>query len=340
MPLKAENDARAEAKTSLERMQKFDVDSLIREEDLGRNLNFREVVIDAKRLVDLYKRLSVGALDDFSSNILNKIKETANRDYTYFDQILKFSTDQGNPQAARTNMINQIINAYPGSFEILHPLVAYSLHRSADFQRLDREARSTFQAIKDKAEELTVKLESSVEQANKIVEEVRKVAAETGVSQQAIYFKEESESHNNEAMIWGSRTVTLAVLLGIYAVASMFIAKWTILKPEDVYQSVQLGVSKILIFAVISFMLYLSAKNFLSHKHNAIVNKHRQNALMTYKALVEAAKDTNNKEVVLIHASACIFGPQPTGYSHDVGAEAAKATSIIEVLGKPLSGGR
>ncbi len=340
MPLKAETDARGEAKTSLERMQNFDVDSLVREADLGRNLNFREVVVDAKRLVDLYRRLSVAALEDFSLNILNRIKEGANRDYTYLEQILKFTTDQGNPQQARTNMINQVINGYPTTFEVLHPLVAYSLHRSADFQRLDSEARSTIQGIKDKAEELTTKLEGSLGQATKIVEEVRKVAAETGVTQQAVYFKDESKYHDDEAKVWSTRTLILACMLGLYAVASLFIAKWSFLKPDDTYQSVQLGVSKVLIFAVISYMLYLSARNFLSHKHNAIVNKHRQNALMTYKAIVEAAKETDNKEVILTHASACIFGPQSTGYSTEGSADAAKATSIIEILGKPLSGNK
>ena len=58
------------------------------------------------------------------------------------------------------------------------------------------------------------------------------------------------------------------------------------------------------------------------------------------KRLVEAAKDNDNKEVILTHASACIFGPQATGYSSEGSADAAKATSIIEILGKPFSGGK
>jgi len=98
------------------------------------------------------------------------------------------------------------------------------------------------------------------------------------------------------------------------------------------YETVQLAVSKILVFVVLSYMLYLCAKNFLSHKHNAIVNKHRQNALLTYKALVEAAGNTPNREVVLNHAAACIFGPQSTGYSGDSGPLLPPSTQLIELL--------
>lgn len=338
MPTKQEIDLRAEATASLLRMQQFDLYSLAREEELGKNLNFNDAIPEAKRLVDLYTKLSASALEDFPVPILTRVRDTANRDYTYFDQILKFSTDQGNPQQVRQSLITQLTTIYPNSFEVMYPLVAYSLHRSADFQRLDSEARSALQAIKDNADELTEKLKTDLKEANNIVNEVRNVAAETGVSQQAIYFKEESDAHENEAKVWQSRTGKLALLLGGYAVVSLFIAKWEYLKPEDTYQSIQLGVSKLLIFAVISFMLYLSARNYLSHKHNAIVNKHRQNALMTYKAIVEAAQEGDSREIVLTHASACIFSPQSTGYSSDSGGvDAAKATSIIEVLGKPLS---
>ena len=55
---------------------------------------------------------------------------------------------------------------------------------------------------------------------------------------------------------------------------------------------------------------FLFAKVFISHKHNAIVNRHRQNALLTYKALVEAAGDTPNREVIFVQAAACIFNPK------------------------------
>ena len=68
----------------------------------------------------------------------------------------------------------------------------------------------------------------------------------------------------------------MANLLGAYAVLSLGIHKIPLIAPGNTYETVQMAISKILIFAVISFVLYLSARNFMSHKHNAAVNRHRQ----------------------------------------------------------------
>lgn len=336
---KEEIDLRDEAATSLDRMQTFDADSLVREEDLGRALNFKDAVAPAERLIELYRRLSPAALEDFPTDKLTQIRNLANQDFNLLNQIITFSAEQSNPQNVRQSLIQQLSSAYPNTFNILHPLVAYSLHRSADFERLDRDARGTLQLVKDRAAELTDELQGKLDAATTIVEDVRKVAAETGVSQQATYFRDEAAEHNGEAEKWRTRTVNMAWLLGAYAFISLFIAKVPFLSPTNSYESIQLIVSKILIFAVISYMLYLSSRNFLSHKHNGIVNKHRQNALMTFKALVDAAVTPDNRDVVLTHASACIFAPQSTGYSEGGGVDAAKATSVIEILGKPITNG-
>ena len=108
--------------------------------------------------------------------------------------------------------------------------------------------------------------------------------------------------------------------------------------PNNGYDTVQLAVSKLLVFGVLSYMLYLSAKNFMSHKHNAAVNKHRQDALVTYRALVEAADGAGNRDVVLTYAAACIFGPQSTGYVAEGGDSSAAPRSVVELLSRQFSG--
>ena len=327
-----------ETKDSLVRMQEFDVSSLSREAELGQHLNFSPVLPAAKRLVDLYQRLSVEALEDFPDNVLNTIKNQANNDFNLFNRISDFNPTQDNAANQRQTFIDQIEKAYQPTFNHLHPLIAYSLLRAADFQRLDRDARSTFQGIKDQANEITNELNDTKEEAKKILEEVREISAEQGVTQQAIYFKEASEGHDIEAKQWRAATIWVAIGLAAYAIFTLFFHKIPFLVPTSMYETVQIAVSKVLVFAVISYMLYLTAKNFLSHKHNSIVNKHRQNALMTYKALVDAAGDTPNKELILNHAAACIFTPQPTGYSSDSGVQSPSAKSVVELLTKPLAG--
>ena len=151
--------------------------------------------------------------------------------------------------------------------------------------------------------------------------------------------KEEADKHEEEAeKKWAKRTVGLAVALGVYAFLSIYLHKLPWVKLENTYQTVQFAISKILIFAVISYMLYLSTKNYLAHKHNAVVNRHRQNALMTYTNIADAASEASNRDVILTHAAGCIFSPQPTGYSGEQSGEGASAKTVVELLSTTMKG--
>ncbi len=330
-------DLYKEAKESLTRIQNFDVNELPRVEELGSRLNFRDVVVPAQQIIDLYKRLSITALQDFPDQILIPIKDNANNHYKLFSQILEFDLGQQDPSSARANFIKQVSEAYQPAFQALHPYISYSLHRSADFQRLDSEARATLQAIEDKSDKISENLGQHEKDAKTALDEIRRVAAEEGVTKQAAHFNAEYEHHTTEAGRWQEYAVKLAVALGIFAVLSLFLHKIPFLKPENTYDAVQLSISKFLIFSVMAYMLFLSAKNFLNHKHNAIVNKHRQNALMTHAALVEASGDEGVRDAVLLQASNCIFSPQSTGYSSSPENDTSNQKSMVEILSRPVA---
>lgn len=335
-PLSPEEEARKETKTSLSRIQGFDTDGLHRAE-LGKSYSFEAAIKPAKRLIDLFKRLSVEALDDFGTAQLNQIKTQADACYSILNSVLTFDETQPDAHGKKNTLIGQIKKAYEAPFGILFPMIGYSLYKSADFQRLDVEAHAVLQSIKDETDAIKEGLEKQQTDAEVALQEIRNTAAEKGVTLQAIYFKEEADKNETDAETWRGTTVAIAIGLGVYAFASLFIHIIPAIAPENTYETIQIAVSKILIFAVISYMLYLSARNFLSHKHNAVVNRHRQNALMTYQTLTEAGGEkARGSDAVLMHAAACIYAPQPTGYAAgDGGGQSAK--SVIELFSKPLS---
>lgn len=327
----------AKATVSLLRMQEFDVNKLPRVEHLGAALNFKEAIKPAKRLISLYRRLSTTALEDFPDAILKQINSHCDADYQKFTQIIDFElSDHQSPSTVRDTYIQQISDAYDPAFNKLSPYISYSLHRSADFQRLDTDARSTFQQIKDQAGSIEGDLKQQKEDAENILKDIRETAAEQGVTQQAIYFQTESTDHNTDAAKWEKRTIGVAITLGLFAVASIFLHKWQWLAPTNSYETAQFITSKLLIFAVLTYLLILSAKNYLNHKHNSIVNKHRQNALMTYKAMVDATDDPGSREAILIQAAGCIFNPQSTGYTASSDTPAVSGKSMVEILSKPV----
>ncbi len=195
------------------------------------------------------------------------------------------------------------------------------------------------QRAKDDADALMKTLSAQQEDAKRILDEVRKVAAEQGVSQQASYFAEESKNHETQANQWRKWTIWTAVGLGVYAIISAVVHKLPWLAPTTNYEAFQLGLSKVLIFVVIGYMLILFARNFLTHTHNAIVNKHRQNALLTFNSLVDAAGGEERRDVILTYAAACIFSPQETGYTKGSAGSSEMPMSIIQALPKLASGG-
>ncbi len=317
------NDARAEerqkaldeAKASLERMQKFDPKSLPRVADLGGVLNFEGAIKPATTLIELYKQIVPEVLNSLPISWLEKIKRSADTNFNLLDSILKFQP--GTPQQERDSLIQKLYSAYDPAFEQMSPIISYSVRRSTDFDKLGRDARAVIQGMKDDAQIILTELGKSKSSADATLEAIKKVAEEQGVSQQAIYFKDAGDGHSMAAKKWLKATIWMASVLTLFTVSTLFLHKLGPLKPNDTFDSIQLTVSKALIFGTLFFMLMYCAKNYLAHRHNAIVNKHRQNALATYAALVEAANEHTNRDIVLNRAAECIFTPQPSGYAKE-----------------------
>jgi hypothetical protein len=88
--------------------------------------------------------------------------------------------------------------------------------------------------------------------------------------------------------------------------------------------------SKALLFALVIFFLYTSARNFNAHKHNATINRHREAAIKSFQAVAEGAID-GDRSIILTQAAAGIFHPQDTGYLRG-SKESGAGASVIEVL--------
>lgn len=327
------------ARMSLELVQNFEVSTLPREAELGQAHNFRAAVEPASKLIRLFQQYPLDFLAELPEQHLDLIRNSADSFYQVLQQILKFDPTTGDPNASRREIIRILGSQYQEHFTNLHPLISYGASRQRDVTALDREFRAVIQGANARAEEIMVALSKHQEEAKSILEEVRRVAAEQGVSQKAYYYAQESSDHEKEAKYWRWGTIGTAGLLIGYVAATAFLHKWPLLAPANTYETVQLALSKALAFIVLAFLLVLCARNFFSHKHNAIVNKHRQNALLTFKALVDAAGSEERRDVILTYAAACIFSPQETGYAKGSSPPPDMPLNIIQALPKLPGGG-
>ncbi len=88
---------------------------------------------------------------------------------------------------------------------------------------------------------------------------------------------------------------------------------------------------KLIIFSVLFAALIWVGRIYRAHRHNYIINKHRQNALSTFETFVKAASDEQTKSAVLLQATQCIFSPQHSGY---ISKESEPSTypQVLEII--------
>jgi hypothetical protein len=303
-------------------------------------LNFAETVAPAAAIIAIYNRIPMSALADFTDTQLNAITVQANADYNLFRQILDFNATSGDAVAIRSNILSTIAARRDQLFDQVWQYVAYGVARMTDTSLLETQARATIQSIEDRATSLTQQLIQAKSDADSALTAIRAVASEQGVSQQAIYFKDEAQSQEALAGSWLTYTYLFALALGVFAVMSLLLHKIEWIKPANNAEMFQLVTSKILIFTVLGYLLVMAARNYTTHKHNAVVNRHRQNALLTYRALVAAAEGTGTQDIVLAHAASCIFSPQDTGFALGRGDSGGGSKSVLELLtkGAPKTG--
>ena len=316
---------------SLVRVQSFDTKTLPRREDLGRELSFEDAVEPAQRAQHLFSLIPADVLPQVPQGHRAQVRAAADAFFNILEQIQKFSAQQSSAMEIRQSLIQQLTSNYEAWYNQISPAILFVTSNRQDFSRLEREARAASQAATDEAAALTKKLGEHEAEANRVLAEVRKVAAEQGVGFQATYFKAEAEHHDAIAKDWRTYTIIAAVVLAAFAASTVFLLKVPFLHPADSMEAVQFSLAKLAIFAAMGYVLVLCSRNFLSHTHNAIVNRHRQNALLTFQALANAAKEESKKDIILTHASACMFSPQETGFTKP---SAEGGANIIQLLSK------
>lgn len=216
MPSAQYSQTLEETKKSLVRIQTFECKSLIQEKQLGEKLAFTEAATRAQKIVNFAQLIAVEALGELPEDNLQSVRSQMDGAFRLFENILRYSPEQGT--GARQNLINQCDDLYNGVYNNCLHAVSYSLGRTSDFKRLEREGMAAVQYVKDKTEELLAGLREKGKESESVLEEIRKVAAEQGVSQQALYFREESEEHKTQAEVAQKSIRTFAWLLAAYAV--------------------------------------------------------------------------------------------------------------------------
>ena len=297
--LEMEKSVRDELRSELGKLNSFDAHELVRADELGQDSDFQDGRSCFQRILRLFRDLSEVNLDMLSIQSLQSLLGAAQEASKLFSAIEDSprSTNSKNRTHNKTYLITRLRHQYNTWYTEAAPVIAYSAWQDTDFDRLEQDLRS--------------------------------VAAKVGVAHHARHFRNEAKQHDKAAGKWLWVVIGLAVLTvglsGLYVFQA--------LEPTELGtpQAIQLAVTKVLLFSFFFGAVVWAARVYRSHRHNFVVNQHRQNALTSFETFVEAARDDQTKSAVLMEATRCIFSPQASGYADSPAADPS-TPRIMEII--------
>lgn len=316
---------------NIETLAKIDAKSLARTSDLSPDINFKEAVPHFEEMLDLCRQLHQRDLSRLTLAHLNAINGACTRLAGLIQRVRSFDLNQNTPGDVCKAIVVEIEGAYD---EVMDPLLlplAFTATQATDYSKIEREAKGYHATMKLEADKLATFLENVRGEAESALTAVKEQAAEAGVAANAQIFVGDAAQHETLAGKWMKRTIGMAVLTLVAALGSVVTA--FIYDPGDLGESIQYVVAKLLVLSVLSFGVLWCARNYKSEKHNATLNKHRANALMTFRAFVEGTSDVRVKDAILLQAAQAAFSNRPTGFD-STERDSQTINPVVEILGK------
>ena len=322
-----------QAKKLLEELATIKPTSLARTEDLSRDINFSDAVPHFEDMLEIVKQLKERDITRLGHAQLNQIVSACTQLKALVDKVNNFTMNQNTPADICKAIIVSIKNAYDTIMEPLTLPLAFTATQATDYAKIEREAKGYHSTMKEEADSFVSMIENYRIDAEKALNAVKEQAAEAGVSTNAQIFLSDSTAHSIVAKKWLTATIVVSSIT--FFVAAGFVALSFFYSPDTTSAAIQYVVSKIILLSTLSFSIYWCAQNYKSQKHNETSNKHRANALMTFRAFVEGADDSRVKDAVLMHAAQAAFSNRQTGYDGH-GDDTPAINPVVEVLGKTI----
>lgn len=195
----------------------------------------------------------------------------------------------------------------------------------ADLAEARLEVANTIQDLAERRTEFE-KLRTHLESA----------AEKLGIEQHAAHFEDQANEHRKAARPW----MWAAGIFFVVTFSSLVL--WLVFlyacPPVSFEQRIPVLLAKAVLISTLISAAVFCARNYRVHRHNYIVNKHRQNALSSFLAFdVAAGDDQQTRNAVLLQATQCIYSAQPSGYTTGQEHDSARNTHILEIF-KDLSG--
>ena len=267
----------------------------------GVTLDLSESVPVVERIVSLFRRIRDSDLeaipDDSRPTLAHEIHTTQNE----FQRVQEVDTRNESPE----DILSSLRSVYQQVYTNLTPILAHIGTDPAGFDELRRQGEAAVGQIAS-AEE---RVRAMGEEAKTALDQIKKAAAEAGVSQHAVIFGDVAKKHRKTSYWWLAASAILAVAtLGLAWQMAGQIAD------RSLTDTIQFVAGRLILFGVLSYSLVSAVRTYRAEAHNQVVNAHRHHALSTFETFTAASSDDATRNAVLMQATQCIFSHRPSGF--------------------------
>jgi hypothetical protein len=311
----------------VDEITKDSIDSLVTNRDWGR-MNFEGVRKNLELIFGIATPLATLPLELLPEQDINPIRDALAPIAAQIAAMRSFSIEQTNPTGQRDSIMNslrdQAVNLYAQT-QIRIPFLA--------FQRADvRQNEAKFaQAVADARNLLdtaNTQSEAALKEIAGIITAARDAAASVGVAHYTSDFTGETERLEKAAVVWLWATGIFGAITILTALIFPFV--YPVVGTASQLQAVQVYTSKLVALGVLFTATLWCGRLYKAAKHQAMVNRHRANALKTFQAFVKSASDDQTRNAVLLEATRSIFALSASGYLD--GAESGQGDGAVKIL--------
>ena len=280
------------------------------------NLLLKEFEQKQKCKILIKELISISNNLDIKSEILKSLPiNKLNSFCILIDKIARMGKAHEKDTAIKT--LNEIIELYDEIYEFIQYLKLTTILFKGD-------GIESIVTIRENAK--------SIEQTRSRMDEIltgsasSSAAADVAISHN--FFGDSSRDYDIFSIKWAKIVLGLFVITTGLALYLYFYGKEP---PTDIFELTVYLSNKIVIFGLLIYAIVFSGRIYIANWHNYAINKHKQNALQTFVALVHATKDADKKDIILTYAANCIYSQQETGFNNQSSGGSNPSEQVAKV---------
>lgn len=185
--------------TPLKAIQEFEPATVARRDILGSSMDFTGEVPTVTGLVEVFRQIPIDLLPELPSGQQTHVIAQAEACWNILQSMLTFNPQKtSNASGDRQALISQLNSQYGEALTQLAPVLAIFAAR----QRSQTDSEIKARAILETASQASREIQAVKEESERVIANVRDMAAKAGVAEQAPYFGQQAVSNSTAAKTW------------------------------------------------------------------------------------------------------------------------------------------